>query len=304
MSVVDYSSQHDVLLLDEDGTMRPMDEPYHLAAKIAPNTWSVVSDGDLTYLLVGDEDTLVIDTGCGAGDLRAFMQTLTDKKVWRVANTHDHFDHTANNCNFDLVYMAKEGVGKAGIPFRSYSECIIPTDYPIEVIGDGYKFELGNREIEVIALPDHAASSLLYLDKGARILFAGDELTDHGKALNGTVENCAKQMLRLMGYRSQFDWICCGSDAMISAEYVERYLVCAEYILAGHEGHPMGPGPGKDDKHRDVLPVGPNGETVYERQKPRRTDMGGGGKPGGPGPARLMMEYAGCYIIYDPEKIR
>lgn len=44
--------------------------------------------------------------GYGAGDIRAYCQTLTKKPLSKIANTHHHFDHTANNSYFDLAYMS------------------------------------------------------------------------------------------------------------------------------------------------------------------------------------------------------
>lgn len=300
---IDFSCKHDVLIRNPDGSLQPMDEPYYEAKLIAPDTWCVLSDGDFTYLLAGDTDTLTIDSGYGAGNIREYLQTLTDKPVRWIANTHHHLDHTANNAYFDKVFMAKEGVPLASIASDSFLGINFPRDYEVEVIGEGYKFDLGNREIEVFAMPDHAVSSLVYLDKRARILFAGDEITNHGKGLNGTVENFVRQLEKLMKHRSEFDSICCGSHAMFEGDYIDRYLANARYILDGHEGVPaqMRPKPPKGKQE-----VAPDGKTIYERKRPRRGD----GKK--PNPAqqeedklyKRVMDYADCTITYDIRRIR
>ena len=306
MKTIDFSCKHNVLLVNEDGTYQPMDEPYFKAEKIAPDTWSVISDGDYAYLLAGEERAIAIDTGCGAGNIREFMQTLTDKPVFAAANTHHHFDHTASNSYFDLVYMAEEGVPLATIPFGSFEGIDFPRDYPVQVIKEGDVIDLGGRSLEVIAMPDHAISSLLYLDRKTRILFVGDEIGNHGKMLNGTVANFAEQLKKLMKFRSEFDYMCGGSHAMIEADYVERYLGNCEYILAGNEGEPMGKGPGgpggppgHDDPVKGNFPPG---TIVYERKKPRPEDRGSGPKEGRE--FTRAMEYAGCRIIYDCRKVR
>ena len=69
-------------------------------------------------LLADDEFAVMIDCGYGAGNIRAYAQTLTDKPVKYVINTHYHFDHTANDAYFDQLYT---GTGeKSGEVFDHY----------------------------------------------------------------------------------------------------------------------------------------------------------------------------------------
>lgn len=308
MKTIDFSCKHNVLLVSEDGTWQPMDEPYFKAEQIAPNTWSIISDGDFAYLVAGNDKAIAIDTGCGAGNICEFMQTLTDKPVVAAANTHHHFDHTASNCYFDLVYMAKEGVDLATIPFGSFEGIDFPRDYPVQVIKEGDVIDLGGRTLEVFAMPDHAISSLLYLDRKERILFVGDEIGNHGKMLSGTVENFKKQLEKLMSIRSEFDYMCGGSHSMIEADYVERYLENCNQILSGTEGKPLGGGPGGPGGPKggpmdeEIKGDFPEGAIVFERKKPRPCDRGNG--PEDAKEFTRAFEYAGCRIIYDIRKVR
>ena len=107
MEPVDWSILSDILIEDEEGDIRPMSEPYFKAKKIAPGTWQVLSDGDYSYLIEGDDEAIVIDSGMGAGNIRAFCQSLTEKPVYRMLLTHAHFDHTCNCYLFDAVYMSE-----------------------------------------------------------------------------------------------------------------------------------------------------------------------------------------------------
>ena len=65
---------------------------------IAPNTWLIQGDGCNSYLVVGDECGVVIDTGFQVENIQAYAQTLTDKPVKYVINSHHAFDHTSANC--------------------------------------------------------------------------------------------------------------------------------------------------------------------------------------------------------------
>lgn len=118
---IDFSSKHDVMLRNQDGSLTPMDEPYHTSKLIAPGVWQIESEGD--------EQALAIDSGYGAGNEREYMQTLTKKPVRYVANTHFHFDHTADDAYFDAAYMSAETAESASIPYPSFAGMSFPRNY-------------------------------------------------------------------------------------------------------------------------------------------------------------------------------
>lgn len=295
MCKIDFSCKHDILIRSEDGTLTPMDEPYYRSWEIAPGTWRVLSDGDYTYVVEGEEEALVIDTGYGAGNIRSFCQTLTEKPIRRVANTHDHFDHTANNCYFDCAYMSAQTREKATLPFPSFAGVTFPRDYPVEVIGEGYRFRLGGRDLETFFIPDHADGSLAFLDRRARILFSGDEILSRGKDLNGSVERFAAHMQKLMAYRAEFDRLCAG-EGTLDAGLVDAYLACARQILNGREGEPL---PASAPVSEASVPS--DGPVIYDRLRPRPCDMHHG--DGSDRPFRRVLEYQGARICYDIRRI-
>ena len=129
---IDFSCKNNILLEDEQGMRVPMSVPYYRAKEIAPDTWQILSDGDFSYLLAGEEgDALLIDTGYGAGNIREYCESLCGRRVSRAVNTHHHFDHTALNCYFDLVYMAPESVDLAAVPYPSFDGIAFPRDYEV-----------------------------------------------------------------------------------------------------------------------------------------------------------------------------
>ena len=154
--MIDFSCKHDIWLEDEDGSLQRMDEPFFKSWEIAPGTWKILSDGDFSYLLEGDDEAILIDSGYGAGNIREYAQSLTEKPLSRICNTHDHFDHTANNCYFDLAYMSAETRPLATRPFPSFQGIAFPRDYPVEIVDDGDVIPLTGRDLKVIKIPDHA----------------------------------------------------------------------------------------------------------------------------------------------------
>ena len=108
IKTIDFSCKHDRLIRNSDGSLLPMDEPYYEVESVAPGTWQILSSGDYSYLVEGEEEAIAIDTGYGARNISAYLQTLTDNTVKNVINTHDHFDHPANNAYFEMAYMSTE----------------------------------------------------------------------------------------------------------------------------------------------------------------------------------------------------
>ena len=296
MKNIDFSSKHDIWLQNWDGTLKRMDEPYYETEKVAEGTWKIFSSGDFSYLAEGDQKAIAIDTGYGAGNIRAYMQTLTDKPLTEVINTHDHFDHTANNGYFDRAYMGEKTVPLATVPFPSFKGIDFPQDYERIAVGDGYVFDLGGRTLEVFSIPDHAAGSIALLDRKERILFSGDEYTPGGKRLNGGLITFAENLQKVRAHRDEFDRLCGGPVCMTDASLIDQLWECVQFILAGHEGSEPEPGAPLP------LPKSPDdqGRTVYHRQLPHPEDM----KHDGENTAACWrsVTYAGVTITYDLNK--
>ena len=317
MSVTDYidwSCKHDILLKNPDGTYSPMDEPYFRSEKVCDGVWKILSAGDHSYLVEGDREAISIDTGYGAGNIRQYLQTLTDKPVENVINTHDHFDHTANNAYFEKAYMSRPALPLSTIPYPSFAGIDFPQNYPRVLVEDGDVIDLGGRTLEIFAIPDHTPSGIAMLDRKGRIFFTGDELMDMpmGKKLNVGLTTFRGYLLRMEEHRSEFDLLCAG-EGVRDASLVDRYLECVEYILAGHEGEEFNPGAGKPPKGGPQGGAGiqfhqteyVDGKMVYDRIFPHPGDGGPGkGKPVSQGNTQMRrMYHADIQIIYDALRV-
>ena len=295
MPMIDFSCKKDILLEDEDGLLTPMSEPYFRNWLIAPGTWRVLSDGDYSYLLEGDGEALLIDTGYGAGDIREYCQSLTERPLRCVANTHDHFDHTANNSYFELAYLSAATEPLATRPFPSFEGVAFPKIKRVHIVTDGDVIPLKGRELPVFEIPDHAAGSLAFLDKKTRILFSGDEFMAHGKQLNGSVEHWLRLLEKLAPYRDQFDCMYSGGGRLDAALF-DRQLACVRYILEGHEGEPASP-----QRFPDFERMDEQGRRVWKRRLPHPGD----------GPKDLnadieykrTMRYGGASVTYDIRRV-
>lgn len=309
---IDFSAKHDVMIKNDDGSLTPMDEPYFKTTQIAPGTWQILTDGDYIYLVEGDDEALVIDTGYGAGNIREYCQSLTEKPIKNVVNTHYHFDHTANNAYFDCAYMSADSVENATIPGPSFEGIDFPRNYPIEVIGEGYKFELGNRELEVFEIPNHTIGGIALLDRRERLLFSGDEIImDKNVTLNCSVTQFEQNMSKLAAHRSEFDKLC-GGFAIVDASAVDNFLANAQYILSG-QGTPqekqsnMGQGQGKgsndqSDHGQVQASSSQSAQTTYTRHMPHPEDMGDM-QAKESNDYLVQMTYSNCTITYDSRRV-
>jgi glyoxylase-like metal-dependent hydrolase (beta-lactamase superfamily II) len=298
---IDFSSKHDVMIKNDDGSLTPMDEPYFKSTLIAPGTWQILSDGDYCYLVEGDNEALMIDCGYGAGNIREYAQSLTEKPIKNVVNTHYHFDHTANDAYFDCAYMSADTVANATIPGPSFEGINFPQDYPKVVIGEGYKFDLGNRELEVFEIPNHTPGGIALLDRRERILFSGDEIImDKNVTLNCSVTQFEQNMSKIAAHRSEFDKLC-GGFTIVDASAVDKFLANAQYILSG-QGTPQkkqsNMGQGQQPASTD-----PSAQKVYVRHMPHPEDMGDMSAKAA-NENLVQMTYDDCTITYDSSKIK
>ncbi len=161
---------------------------YYAAEKIAENTYRIDECGVVNcYLLIGEKKALLIDTGCGAGNLKEAVELLTDKPV-TVAVTHRHPDHVGGAWQFDGYYVhkgdCKKIYGFLSLPVISRCMLRILKVKPgmklhlkcgrMYRILDGHIFQLGNRKIVVRSAPGHTFGSVLFLDEKEKLMFTGD----------------------------------------------------------------------------------------------------------------------------------
>lgn len=198
------------------------------------------------YLIIGEERALLFDTAYGIGNLRAFVEGITDKPVM-VVNSHGHFDHTGGNPWWPEVWAgpsAEEGMKVAFSPEmqEDFNKKPYP-DYTVHTVREGHIFDLGGRQLEVIEIPAHHESSIALLDRSNRALYSGDELEagqvllfvrNHLLPLREVVTNHLNNMKKLKAHWDEFDTIYPAHNGpQLYKSYIDDYIALAEHILAG-----------------------------------------------------------------------
>lgn len=265
--------------------------PYR-AREFAKNTY-IIDMGAICdcYLLVGAEKALLIDTGMGQANLRAYVETITDKPIM-VVNTHGHMDHTLCNGYFDEVYMHPEAIidSNGGKWSESeYKDGPWPDFNPIPV-EEGYVFDLGDRHIEVLETPCHSPGDLMFIDKENKLLFTGDNL-EVGQVLifygtdkvGGSVAQHLKMMKKVYERIDEYDMICpAHNGAPISKDHVQYYIENDERILSGIEG--------TSDIASPTFGVQPGGDGPFSMSEERFSYL-------------RCSEWKGTSLVYDVRRV-
>ncbi len=239
---------------DPDTTM----SGWFTVKKVAENVLCIDDHGAANiYLVMGSDSALVIDTGIGAADLRAFVKSLTDLPLI-VVNTHGHPDHSGANYQFDEPVYAhprdfeavrsydsperRRGSGAMMMGGAEVPEDEIFTDtlnlepVVLKPVTEGYVFDLGGRELEVIEIPGHTQGEICLLDSENKILFTGDHnnmmvwLHLQGcTPLETYLGSLEKQRKRI----NEFDTMMPGHGPPVESGFIEDQISCVHSILDG-----------------------------------------------------------------------
>ncbi|MCJ7732845.1 MBL fold metallo-hydrolase [Candidatus Bathyarchaeota archaeon] len=183
----------------------------------------------LSTLILGEEKAVLIDTGCGIGNIRKAVEEVTDMPVM-VVNTHAHNDHIAQNYLFDEIAMldhpwsreAQKGLPRSemvhliadGMLWKELPVGFDPENYVVpgfkvtQWFKDGDRIELGNRSLEVLHTPGHTPDSVCLLDREDKLLFTGDMFYTGGiyTYLNGgDIPTFIDSYLRMLDYYDEYE---------------------------------------------------------------------------------------------------
>ena len=147
-------------------------------------TQVITLEYNIGSLVEGMDKSVLIDTGCGIGDLKAYVATLTGKPI-TVLLTHGHLDHNFGNpfisktyglpleidsSDAALVRATEKQAALFGITLNE------PMDMDIKMFHMGDRIKFGSHEIEVIETPGHSMGSVVLYIKDEKLAFTGDTL--------------------------------------------------------------------------------------------------------------------------------
>lgn len=240
------------------------DEPWFEAYRITPDIFVIHEprhyEGTTLTLIIGTQVAVLVDTGCGIGNLRSLVERLTDKPVL-VVNTHTHLDHLGANYQFDNVAMfdhsvthqiAEHGVSSAEYQFEILSDGLVTGPLPESFdahsaalqpftvtrwLQDGDQIDIGGSQLEVLFTPGEAVDNVCLLDRSRRILCSSDIVLLGGvwsHLPGGNVHDLAKSYQRLMGHFDEIDHIMPShGQTWLDKDLLPEMLAGVQAVLSG-----------------------------------------------------------------------
>lgn len=182
-----------------DFEMHPASDDWFQVYQVEPGIFAIYEPFQwqevISYLILGKEKALLVDTGNGMGDIKAIVEKLTDIPVV-VLNSHTHFDHIGGNYQFDTILSVStpfsvsnsHGVANDIVTMEASPEALCKGLPPgvsqsthriqpftiNDTVREGDVIDLGGRKLEVMQVPGHTDDAIALLDRDAGFLWTGD----------------------------------------------------------------------------------------------------------------------------------
>jgi len=214
---------------------------------IDERTWCLDEGGVRFFLLAGDERALLVDSGMFTRDARDRAAQLVDLPL-SLFNTHCDMDHVGSNEQFDEVWVSPMELVHPKAPHDWQR---------VRPVWDGDVIDLGNRELEAIALPGHTPGSMALLDRGTGMLFSGDPIQRDGRIfMFGAMRSMAAYIhsLRRLQRRAgevRSIWPC-HATFPVGVETIAELIEGAEAVERGEVSYTMAEMHGTPIREYDV----------------------------------------------------
>lgn len=170
--------------------------------QLAANTYAISEWGHWekvhSFLLVGQKQAALIDTGLGIANIKEITDQLTELPIV-VLTTHVHTDHIGSHASFENIYVhgadadwLRNGIQGPSLeqirfdltrdltkPLPAYfdKEGFVPfTGEARGLLADNQLIDLGARQLRILHTPGHSPGHLTILDQQTQFLFTGDLL--------------------------------------------------------------------------------------------------------------------------------
>ena len=148
------------------------------------------SQGNVSYLVLGDDRAIMFDTGCGENaevngtKIKYIIDQITTLPVTLI-QSHFHFDHNQNIHEFERIGFPdlpalQDRVAEDGL-FQFSQEDLFYGDYPSEItVREWFPMEtdidLGGRTIQLVHVPGHSDESVAIVTSSGKMILLGDFL--------------------------------------------------------------------------------------------------------------------------------
>ena len=128
----------------------------------------ILDDGRVRqFLITGDDEALLIDTGFEDSHVYEAVRKITDLPV-RVILTHGDVDHAGGLKDFWKCCLHKADWH------------LVKGDIELEPLSEGDVFVCGGYRFETIEIPGHTYGSVAFIDREKKLLLPGDSVQKAG----------------------------------------------------------------------------------------------------------------------------
>lgn len=214
------------------------------------------------YLVKGDREAALLDTGAGYGRLDECVRSLTNLPV-KVFITHGHVDHAMGAGPFEDVWLSpldkevyeehraadlrvdyiRGSVMSGGLPeAASVTADMLEEPKPFEqfhLLHPGDTFDLGGISLEILEGAGHTPGCVTVLIPELRTLLLGDACNQFTYLFDttcSTVANYREMLLRLKAsVEGKYDHVllCHGPDGHGTTNLIDSVLAVCDDILRG-----------------------------------------------------------------------
>ncbi len=148
--------------------------------RLADNLWDfneINENGPYTdsYLLIGDESAIVVDTMMTDTGLYDAVRAITDKPL-KVFITHGHGDHAGASLEAFLDAGVPVYMSLLDLPALKARSRFADKLDAVRDVKEGDVFDLGGIKLTALSLEGHSAGSFVLLDYEHQMMFTGDAI--------------------------------------------------------------------------------------------------------------------------------
>lgn len=228
--------------------------------RISPHVTRITEfTGTHMYLAEGENKALLVDTGCGVGNLKEYVEQIT-KKPLTVVCTHGHMDHAGGANQFREVYLNRADWELSLIHCslenrKEYTRITVgmlhpeinegeisslefhkTRETPYKELKSGMKFELGGITVQALSMKGHTSGSMCMLFCEERNILFGDACNPSVFLFDTEAESVETYRNALIEFRKNEElydtiWFSHGEGQDIPKEILEQMIeVCNEVI--------------------------------------------------------------------------
>ena len=201
----------------------------YVKKQIADNFWCIEQNGVRSFLFLGENEALLVDT-CFGGDLMAVVGEITDLPITLIT-THGDRDHIGSDEQFDIHFMHP-----AEFEIYERKNQKSPNAYPL---WEGDVFSVGNYKLEVVLIPGHTPGSIALLNREHKFILCGDTVQAHTIYMHGDGRNLQAfyysiEKLKALRDQGAFDTVYASHGQLeVPADILEEHLTLAQMLLDG-----------------------------------------------------------------------